>query len=760
MREFLAIIAGILIISTVVFSAIFSLGVREMIGHSLVSKGNGLAAYIAKLSIDPLIIKDYLQLDSLVNEANKDEDIIYIIIQDAHGDIVTSQYSSINYRSPRFTAILSGLSKDSELQDIIAAVKKKVAFTELSVPILTGIDTIGKVTVGISQEKIHQQMIKTILFVIALNAGLAFTLGFVLFVASKKIIITPIIELANAAGRLAKGDLTTQVKVESTGEVRMLMDSFNQMAANLEKTTVSRDYVDDIIGSMRDTLIVTSRDGTITRMNMAACFLLGYDETELLGRPISRVLLDEPGEDMPLLSRVLNYSSINAIERTYLAKSGKKVSVLFSASVMRDADGEVRSIVCMAQDMTERKRYEEELKRSNEFSKTILDSMNDAISIINTDDMRIVAVNKGFLAEFGLRGEDVIGKTCHEITHHRPEVCEPPDDPCPLLNTVETGEHSVEEHVHFDCHDKKLYVEVSTSPIKDAAGKVIQVVHVGRNISERKDAEKRLKNYSEELEQINEELKNFAYIISHDLRAPLVNIRGFSDELNRGIRELGPLLDKLVRESPEQEQRKYSEVLKKDIPDALTFIRSSVNRMDSLINAVLELSRVGRRKLTPEPVLVKDLVQTVVNSLAHQIGTRNITMMVRDLPDVVTDRTALEQIFGNLLDNAIKYLDTGRVGEVEVSAERNGPEIVYHVRDNGRGMAKEDIPRAFEIFRRVGKQDVPGEGMGLAYVKTIVRLLGGRIWCKSEVGAGTTFSFALPSHSADFGGHVSTGGRV
>ena len=124
-----------------------------MLRHSLGSKGNGLASYIAKLSIDPLIIKDYLQLDSLVNAANKDEDIIYIIIQDAHGNIVTSQYSSINYWSPRFTAILSKLPKESELQDIIAAVKKTEAVTELSTPIPTGIDTIGKVTVCLSQQK-------------------------------------------------------------------------------------------------------------------------------------------------------------------------------------------------------------------------------------------------------------------------------------------------------------------------------------------------------------------------------------------------------------------------------------------------------------------------------------------------------------------------------------------------------------------------------------------------------------------------------
>jgi PAS domain S-box-containing protein len=592
------------------------------------TKGQSFASYIAKLSLDPLIMRDSIQLDSLVNEANKDDEIAYTVIRDAQGNLITSQYASMNYMLPRIQVILSGLSKDSQVPDIIAVIKKKEAIIELSVPIRTSDDTIGTVTIGLLEYKIHQQITKTILFVIALNLVVMFVLGTVLFIASRKTILDPIIELGHAAERLAKGDLSTQVKIKAAGEVGMLVDSFNKMAGDLEKTTVSRDYVDDIIGSMRDTLIVISREGIITRINMAACFLLGYSEAELLGKPISMVFPEEAGEGIPLLSEVLNYSSINAIERTYLAKSGRKIPVLFSASVMRDPQGEVRAIVCMAQDLTEHKR----------------------------------------------------------------------------------------------------------------------------------DAEK-LKAYSEELQEINEELKNFAYIVSHDLRAPLVNIKGFSNELERTLREIGPCFQKHFTLLDQTDREKIGPILQKDIPEALTFISSSVSRMDGLINAVLKLSRAGRRKLMPEPIIVKELVQNVVNSLAHQIGSRSVAVTIRDLPDVVTDKTALEQIFGNLLDNAVKYLEQGRAGEIEISAEQNSPEIVFHVRDNGRGMAKEDIPRAFEIFRRVGKQDVAGEGMGLAYVKTVVRLLGGRIWCESEPGAGTKLSFSLPVSIGENGEPLSAGGR-
>jgi signal transduction histidine kinase len=109
------------------------------------------------------------------------------------------------------------------------------------------------------------------------------------------------------------------------------------------------------------------------------------------------------------------------------------------------------------------------------------------------------------------------------------------------------------------------------------------------------------------------------------------------------------------------------------------------------------------------------------------------------------DKTAAEQIFGNLLDNALKYLEPSRPGKMQITAEQNAGETVFTIRDNGRGIAKEDMQKVFELFRRVGRQDVPGEGMGLTYVNTLVRRLGGRLWCESEPGVGSAFKFTIPN---------------
>jgi signal transduction histidine kinase len=208
-----------------------------MLNDSLTTKGQSFASYIAKLSQDPLLMKDSIQLDSIVNEANKDEDVMYTVIQDAKGDLVSSQYASINYRSQRLKAIFSELAKGNELKDVMAAIKNKENIAEVSVPIVTGADTIGRVTIGMSEYKVRGQMVRTILFVVALNLLAACALGTILFAASKKMILDPIVELAEATARLARGDLATRVETGASGEMGMLVEGFNRMAEELGKRT-------------------------------------------------------------------------------------------------------------------------------------------------------------------------------------------------------------------------------------------------------------------------------------------------------------------------------------------------------------------------------------------------------------------------------------------------------------------------------------------------------------------------------------------
>lgn len=248
---------------------------------------------------------------------------------------------------------------------------------------------------------------------------------------------------------------------------------------------------------------------------------------------------------------------------------------------------------------------------------------------------------------------------------------------------------------------------------------------------------------TESLRESNEELKSFAYIVSHDLRAPLVNIRGFAAELRHGCRDLERTADPCLSGMNEKERDRLLAILRKDIPEALGFIDSSVGRMDGLISAILKLSRMGRGALRQETIDLGDLVETIFKSLAHQLEEKKVSIMVGAMPPVVADRMAMEQIMGNLIDNALKYLDSARAGVLEISAEQGARDTIICVRDNGRGVPPADQQKIFEIFQRSGRQDVPGEGMGLAYVKALVKRHGGRIWCESVPSSGSTFSFTI-----------------
>jgi signal transduction histidine kinase len=258
--------------------------------------------------------------------------------------------------------------------------------------------------------------------------------------------------------------------------------------------------------------------------------------------------------------------------------------------------------------------------------------------------------------------------------------------------------------------------------------------------------EQRVAERTAEIQQRNEEIKQFAYIVSHDLRAPLVNLKGFSSELRSALDVIGPAMDTALSHLDEAQRSEVTLALEEDIPEALDFIASSVTRMDEFINAVLKLSRLGRRELQSEPLDMNALVEETLKTLTHQIEERGVRVTVGHLPEVVADRTSMEQIMGNLLNNAIIYLDPDRAGEIDIAAERGEKATTFRVRDNGRGISEEDMSKVFAPFRRAGKQDVSGEGMGLSHVQTLVRRHGGRIWFESEPGVGTTFIFTLSNH--------------
>jgi signal transduction histidine kinase len=253
--------------------------------------------------------------------------------------------------------------------------------------------------------------------------------------------------------------------------------------------------------------------------------------------------------------------------------------------------------------------------------------------------------------------------------------------------------------------------------------------------------EERVAARTASLTQANEEIQRFAYIVSHDLRSPLVNIMGFTSEMETSAETL----KKYIAGDQSQAERARVAALE-EIPESIGFIRASTGRMDGLINAILKLSREGRRALNPEPVDLVKLFGAALGSVKHQLDEAGATLTLPDkAPIIVTDRLALEQVVNNVVDNAVKYLARDRPGRIAITVSQAPGRIGIAVTDNGRGIAEQDLERVFELFRRAGAQDRPGEGIGLAHVRALVRRLGGEITVKSELGRGSTFQIDLPA---------------
>jgi signal transduction histidine kinase len=259
--------------------------------------------------------------------------------------------------------------------------------------------------------------------------------------------------------------------------------------------------------------------------------------------------------------------------------------------------------------------------------------------------------------------------------------------------------------------------------------------------------EERVNERTEDLMKANQEIQRFAYIVTHDLRAPLVNIMGFLSELEMSLKTVTSYVLSDDRQPSEEVIRETRLAVEEDLPEAMGFIRSSTRKMDSLINAILKISRDGRRKLQPERIELKALVDTAAESVQHQLAASNgkIDIDIR-VPDLTSDRFSLDQIIGNLFDNAVKYRSPNRSLALSVRALPAGRgRVRIDVTDNGRGIAPGDRDRVFELFRRAGEQDQPGEGIGLAYVRSLIRNLGGDITVDSTENVGSTFSLMLPA---------------
>jgi signal transduction histidine kinase len=405
--------------------------------------------------------------------------------------------------------------------------------------------------------------------------------------------------------------------------------------------------------------------------------------------------------------------------------------------------------------VTARERADEAIVKAGALQKAIFNSAN--FSSIATDA-------KGVIQIFNVGAERMLGYTAAEVTNKiTPADISDPQEVIAraqalsvelgtaiapgfeaLVFKASRGIEDIYELTYIRKDGSRFPAVVSVTALREAQDAIIGYLLIGTDNTARKLVEAAKNKLDQRLHEANEELQRFTYIVSHDLRSPLVNIMGFASEIDIWRTQIFERLGMLRAQVGGEQAGESDEALRSDIGEALGFVKSSAAKMDRLIGALLKLSREGQRQFQPQRIDMSQLLRSTVEALAYQAQAVDAKIGIGELPPITSDRFALEQVFSNLMDNAVKYLRAGVPGSIEVGATESDGAVTYEVRDNGRGVDARDRERIFDLFRRSGVQDRPGDGIGLAHARTLVRGLGGSIAVESEPGRGTVFRVTLP----------------
>ncbi|MEW6304116.1 MAG: PAS domain S-box protein [Verrucomicrobiota bacterium] len=390
-------------------------------------------------------------------------------------------------------------------------------------------------------------------------------------------------------------------------------------------------------------------------------------------------------------------------------------------------------------EIEEHKRTLLALRESEERMRAIF---NNAVEAIITIDERgiVETINPAAERMFGYSAQELAGRNVSVLVpaphreHHDRYIAD----------YLRTGHARVigigREAVAVRKDGTTLPVELSICELR--LGERRKFTGILRDITERKQAERKLSELARDLADKNKDLELLVYVASHDLRSPLVNIQGFSRELLRLCSELRahPAASKSVSADPA-----LRGILDVEIPETVEFIQAGTTKIDRLLSAFLRFSRLGRAALRIEPLHTDAMVRDIAKTMEYQLHEKGVKLQIDPLPDCLGDEIQTGQVFSNLLDNAVKYLDQTRPGVIHVTSRKDDGHVVFAVKDNGVGIPAADRARVFEIFQRLNPGGVPGEGLGLTIAKRILERQNGKIWVESVPGEGSTFCISLPA---------------
>ena len=481
-----------------------------------------------------------------------------------------------------------------------------------------------------------------------------------------------------------------------------------------------RDRIQQYLNVIEVMVVVLDKQGRITLLNRKGHEILGHEQGAILGESWFDTCIPERfrAAVREVFSRMMEGEEkpLEFYENPVLTASGEERILAWHNVILRDDSGRITGSLSSGEDITERRIAKDALRESEARYRLLVDKFDGVICIFHVD---------GHLLYVNERGADKLGgpaasfeeRPLHEVFPHEADM---------MIERHRGVIHSgiggdFEDLIHLPTGDRWFWSNVQ--PVKDANGRSFAVQVISYDITERREAEAARREMIRELEAKNAELERYTYTVSHDLKTPLITIQGYLGLLERDL-EKGRVEEARGR---------------------IGRITRGADKMYRMLGELLDLSRSGRilahRERIPCEPLVREAVELAAGPIDH--GEIDIAM-APDLPDLFGDRTRLLEVFHNLIENALKFTEGARPPRVEIGARTDGTEPVYFVRDNGIGIEPAYADKVFGLFDKLDG-DSDGTGIGLAVVKRIIEVHGGRIWVESKgPGTGSTFSFTLP----------------
>jgi PAS domain S-box-containing protein len=538
-----------------------------------------------------------------------------------------------------------------------------------------------------------------------------------------------------------------------------------------------------LVENMQEGIGIVDLDETVVFSNEAFDKMFGCEPGEMLGQNLKDYIVEE---DLPNVLKQTarkkeNQTSIYKLD--IIRKDKKKRTLIISSVPWKNSNNEIMGAIGLVIDITAQEFSTKQLHKKIKIEQSIITISSKFISVENFQSKldealqeikNIIEAERYSVITIQNKKIKLISELFNEnVDQNDVEFVEIPfdefkyglkllehfgfiffDDISNLPDEAIAEKELFEKYSFFNFLGIPFYVGseiagiISIINIYDVNEWTIEDLSVLRTISDiighafsRNKAEEKVKQLNLDLSVKNEELEQVVYVTSHDIRSPVVNILGFSDEMTKALNKLS---DKIFIETNRiQNKDEIEYILKKDVPQILNFIKVSGQKIDKLLMALLKLSRLGRAAINKTNVDMNNLVKTVVNNFEYIIKQDNIHIQIEELKDCFTDEVAINQVFSNLIDNSIKYKSHERETQIKISCKEDDGNIIYIIEDNGIGIPEGEISKIFDVFYRIDPENQQGEGIGLSLIKKIIERLDGKISVGSKEGEGTKFFISL-----------------